>query len=52
MLWKFDKVYNPDRQYAEHQRDVKYQLPAPAETPVTKPHPKELYVHAPLRSRT
>jgi len=51
MLWKFDKVYNANRQYAEHQRDVKYQLPAPAETPATKPDPKELYVHAPLRSR-
>jgi hopanoid C-3 methylase HpnR len=47
MLWKFDKVYNADRQYAEHQRDVKYQLPPPAETPVAKPGAKELYVHAP-----
>jgi hopanoid C-3 methylase HpnR len=51
MLFKFDKVYNADRQYAEHQRDVKYQLPPPAETPVAKPDHKELYVHAPLRSR-
>src|SRR5215469_18613401 len=51
MLWKFDKVYNADRQYAEHQRDVKYQLPPPAELPVTKLDHKELYVHAPLRSR-
>jgi hopanoid C-3 methylase len=47
MLWKFDKVYNADRQYAEHQRDVKYRLAPPAETPVVKPDHKELYVHAP-----
>jgi len=52
MLWKFDKVYNADRQYAEHQRDVKYQLAPPAETRAAKPDPKELYVHMPLRSRT
>src|SRR5215472_17194088 len=52
MIWKFNDVYNADRQYAEHQRDVKYQLPPPAETPVAKPDHKELYVHAPLRSKT
>jgi magnesium-protoporphyrin IX monomethyl ester (oxidative) cyclase len=51
MLWKFDKVYSADRQYSEHQRDVKYQLAPPAETPVANPDHKELYVHVPLRSR-
>jgi len=51
MLWKFDKVYNADRQYSEHLRQAEYQLPPPAETPVTKPDPKELYIHAPLDRR-
>jgi hopanoid C-3 methylase len=51
MLWKFDKVYNADRQYSEHLRPTQYQLPPPADTPVTKPNPKELYIHNPKRSR-
>jgi hopanoid C-3 methylase len=49
MIWKFDKVYNADRQYAEHLQPVEYQLPPPAEHPVTMPDRKELYVHLPLR---
>jgi hopanoid C-3 methylase len=48
MIWKFDKVYNARRQYAEHLQPVKYQLPPPAEHPVTTPDRKELYVHLPL----
>jgi magnesium-protoporphyrin IX monomethyl ester (oxidative) cyclase len=51
MLWKFDKVYNADRQYSEHLRPTQYQLPPPADTPVTKPNPKELYIHNQKRSR-
>ncbi|HTA07524.1 MAG TPA: hopanoid C-3 methylase HpnR [Streptosporangiaceae bacterium] len=52
MLWKFDKVYNADRQYAEHMRPIEYQLPPPADTPVIKPNPKELYIHNnPIRPR-
>jgi hopanoid C-3 methylase len=52
MIWKFDKVYNARRQYAEHLQPVKYQLPPPAEHPVTTPDRKELYVHLPpLRRR-
>jgi hopanoid C-3 methylase HpnR len=50
MIWKFDKVYNADRQYAEHQRQARYLLPAPTQTPVTMADRKELYVHvAPSR---
>jgi hypothetical protein len=30
MLWKFNKVYNADRQYADHQRPVDYELPLPS----------------------
>ena len=49
MIWKFNQVYNADRQYSEHLRQTDYQPPPPAETPVTKPNPKELYIHAPVR---
>jgi magnesium-protoporphyrin IX monomethyl ester (oxidative) cyclase len=51
MIWKFSQVYNADRQYAEHQRPVHYQLPPPAAHPVDKPDRKQLYIHAPLRRR-
>jgi hopanoid C-3 methylase HpnR len=51
MIWKFDKVYNADRQYAEHLEPVNYQLPPPAEHPVTTPDRKELYVHPPMLRR-
>jgi hopanoid C-3 methylase HpnR len=46
MLWKFDKVYNADRQYGDHQRDVTYMLPPPAAEPDLAPDRKALYVHA------
>jgi hopanoid C-3 methylase len=55
MIWKFNRVYNPDRQYAEHQREAQYLLPAPATRPVSPPGPlgrKELYVHVPSRHRS
>jgi hopanoid C-3 methylase HpnR len=51
MIWKFNKVYNADRQYADHFRDVEYRLPPPAEQPVKAPDRKELYIHAPLHGR-
>ena len=31
MIWKFDQVYNADRQYSEHLREARYLLPPPAE---------------------
>jgi len=52
MLWKFDKVYNADRQYAEHQREVEYQLPPPAEVPAGVGDRRELYVHEPRRRKS
>jgi drug/metabolite transporter (DMT)-like permease len=54
MLWKFDKVYNADRQYSEHLREAEYLLPPPAERPAAAAGPgrKDLYVHAPLRRRS
>jgi hopanoid C-3 methylase HpnR len=47
MIWKFNQVYNPDRQYADHLREVEYQLPPPADLPVRAPGRKDLFVHAP-----
>ena len=54
MLWKFDQVYNADRQYAEHLREARYLLPPPAEQAVAAPDRRELYVHpaAPARRRS
>ena len=49
MIWKFDRVYNADRQYAEHMREARYLLPPPAQTPVAAPDRKELFIHAPAR---
>lgn len=51
MIWKFDKVYNADRQYSDHLREVEYPLPAPAEHRAQPPDRKELYVHVPSRRR-
>jgi magnesium-protoporphyrin IX monomethyl ester (oxidative) cyclase len=51
MIWKFDQVYNADRQYSEHQRETRYLLPPPADKPVASPDRKELFVHVPIRRR-
>lgn len=51
LIWKFDKVYNADRQYSEHLQPVAYQLPPPAVHPVAMPDPRQLYVHHPPRRR-
>ena len=51
MIWKFNKVYNADRQFAEHQRETEYLLPPPADTPQVAPDRKELFVHVPARRR-
>ena len=54
MIWKFNQVYNADRQYAEHQRPPRYLLPPPAQRPAALPDQKgpdrkELYIHVPQR---
>lgn len=44
MLWRFSRVYNPERQYADHLQEVKYPMTPP--TPgISKPTPAQLYVH-------
>jgi hopanoid C-3 methylase len=52
MIWKFDRVYNADRQYSEHLSEARYLLPPPAETPVAVANRRELYVHAPAQRRS
>lgn len=46
MLWKFSRVYNRDRQYADHFRQVKYSMTPPGRG-TSKPNLAQLYVHVP-----
>jgi magnesium-protoporphyrin IX monomethyl ester (oxidative) cyclase len=45
MIWKFNSVYNPQRQLADHSRPVKYELPIPKPRAFTSRDRAELYVH-------
>ena len=47
MLWKFSRIYNPERQYADHFREVKYLMQPPRPLATAKPTPAQLYVHIP-----
>jgi magnesium-protoporphyrin IX monomethyl ester (oxidative) cyclase len=46
MLWKFNSVYNPDRQFADHQKPVTYEM-NPPRLLASKPTKADLYVHVP-----
>jgi hopanoid C-3 methylase HpnR len=48
MLWKFNRVYHAERQYADHYRPVKYALRAPTGSGTAKPSASQLYVHTPV----
>ncbi len=52
MIWKFDKVYNADRQHSDHLRPAEYLLPRPVHTPTAAPARTELYIHAAPRRRS
>ncbi len=43
MLWKFNRVYNPDRQLADHRRPVRYELPLPVHS--EDAGRRQLYLH-------
>lgn len=45
MLWKFNSVYNVDRQVAEHHQPVRYELPVPQQHEVAPKDRRQLYVH-------
>jgi len=53
MMWKFDSVFDPALQLADHAREVRYELPLPppAGSVIDK---RALYIHRPSgrRSRT
>ena len=44
MLWKFNSVYDPRLQIADHEREVKYEMRLPP-APKEKIDPKSLYIH-------
>jgi hopanoid C-3 methylase len=44
MLWKFNSVYNPNLQLADHERPVKYNMSIPS-APRTANDPGLLYIH-------
>ncbi|ATW47185.1 hypothetical protein [Streptomyces peucetius] len=50
MLWKFSRVYNADRQIADHRRPVLYELPLPTRR-ATTPQRQDLYIHTRPQSR-
>jgi hopanoid C-3 methylase HpnR len=50
MLWKFNSVYNPDRQFAEHSREVKYAMRPPSMHSDGRPPADKLYIHMPKPS--
>ncbi|MCI0734367.1 MAG: hopanoid C-3 methylase HpnR, partial [Methylococcaceae bacterium] len=45
MIWNFSKVYNPDRQFADHQQLVRYAMKPPKTRTISKPERQELYIH-------
>ena len=47
MMWKFNQVYNAERQYSEHFREVKYQMTAPPAPARSAKSAAALYVHMP-----
>ena len=44
-IWKFDKVYNADRQYADHHQPVTYAIRPPPPAISTARNSPSLYVH-------
>ena len=46
MLWKFDSVYNPALQMADHQRPVTYEMNLPEHKEAAEIDRKTLYIHA------
>lgn len=47
MLWKFPRVYNPERQYGDHLKEITYALTPPPDKQAAKPTQAKLFVHAP-----
>jgi magnesium-protoporphyrin IX monomethyl ester (oxidative) cyclase len=47
MIWKFNTVYNPQRQLSDHQRQVHYQMPSPQAA--AKLDRRAIFIHPPAR---
>jgi hopanoid C-3 methylase HpnR len=47
MLWKFNSVYNADRQYADHFREARYLMQPPRRHLGGRPRGEALYIHNP-----
>lgn len=45
MLWRFNKVYNAERQFGDHAKPVNYELPLPDHHAVERQDRKDLYIH-------
>ncbi|HET8600049.1 MAG TPA: hopanoid C-3 methylase HpnR [Segeticoccus sp.] len=45
MLWRFNRVYNADRQLADHRQPVDYELPLPDHHRISAKGRRELYIH-------
>jgi hopanoid C-3 methylase len=52
MLWKFNSIYNPARQLADHRRPVRYAMHIPAAGDNGKGASRDLYVLRPEPART
>lgn len=51
MLWKFNRVYNAERQYGDHFMEVKYAMRPPVKLNGERPSAQALYVHNPQAPR-
>ncbi|HEY2049072.1 MAG TPA: hopanoid C-3 methylase HpnR [Caulobacteraceae bacterium] len=51
MLWKFNSVFNPKLQLADHAREVRYEMSPPPAVTEGRLDPKSLYVHGPQGRR-
>lgn len=49
-IWKFNSVFDPALQLADHARPVEYEIPLPPARE-EKPDPAKLYIHPPRKSR-
>ncbi|WP_336488069.1 hopanoid C-3 methylase HpnR [Methylobacterium nigriterrae] len=51
MLWKFNSVFDPRLQLADHAREVRYAMRPPPAQAVAKIDPRALYIHPPQGRR-
>jgi hypothetical protein len=52
MLWKFNSVYNAERQYSEHFREARYLMRPPSFHTTDRPPGEALYIHNPRAETT